>query len=117
MPAFNIYTANLGSGATADLLTGWQYEYLPWPAFVEVGMIHDGPPGGVVATVTSGSDILMQESPVNAGGTDGVFPTSEQLDLVDEADAGDRLSVRLRETGTVATTDIMTRIVLTPALG
>jgi hypothetical protein len=114
MPSFNIHTQNLAANATADLLTGWQYEYLPWPAVVEVGLIHDGAAGGVVATVTSGSDVLMQESPVNAGGTDGVFPTSEQLDMADQAAAGDRLAIRLRETGGVATTDIMTRIVITP---
>jgi len=115
MPAFNIYTANLAQSGTSDVLTGWQYEYLPWPAVVEIGIIHDGAAGTILATVTSGSDVLMQESPVNAGGTDGVFPTSEQLDMADEADAGDRLSIRLRENGTAATTDIMTRIILTPA--
>lgn len=114
MPSFNIYSGNVAANGTVDVLQGWQYEYLPWPAIVEIGLIQDGAANGMVSTVTAGSDVLMQESPVNAGGTDGVFPTSEQLDLADEVAAGDRLSIRLRETAGAATTDVMTRIVLTP---
>lgn len=116
MPVRNFYNANIAANATVEPLTGWQYEYLPWPAIVEIGMIHDGAANGLVATVTSGSDTLMEESPINAGGTDGVFPTDEQLDMVDEALAGDRLKIRARETGGVATTDLMVRVKLTPAV-
>lgn len=112
MPNRNFYNGNIGANATVEPLTGWQYEYLPWPALVQIGMIHDGAANSLVATVSSGSDTLMEESPVNAGGTDGVFPTDEQLDLVDEAAAGDRLKIRARETGGVATTDLMTRVKL-----
>lgn len=116
MPVRNFYTADLAANATAEPLTGWQYEYLPWPALVEIGMIQDGAANSIQATVTSGSDTLMEEAPVNAGGTDGVFPTDEQLDLTDEAAAGDRLKIRLRESGGVATTDIMIRVKLTPLI-
>lgn len=116
MPVRNFYNGNINSNATAEPLTGWQYEYLPWPAVVEIGMRHDGAANGLVATVSSGADVLMEESPVNAGGTDGVFPDDENLDLVDEAAAGDRLKIRARETGGVATTDLMTRVKLTPAI-
>jgi len=116
MPVRNFYVPNLASGGSSEPLTGWQFEYLPWPALVEIGMVHDGAANGVQATVTTGSDTLMEESPVSAGGTDGVFPNDENLDLVDESAAGDRLKIRLRETGAVATTDIMIRVKLTPLI-
>lgn len=116
MPVRNFYNGNIGANATVEPLTGWQYEYLPWPALVEIGMIHDGGANSIVATVSSGADVLMEESPVNAGGTDGVFVTDEQLDLTDEAAAGDRLKIRARETAGVATTDLMTRVKLTPLI-
>lgn len=116
MPVRNFHNQNIAQSGTVEPLTGWQYEYLPWPALVLIGMIHDGAAGSLLATVTTGSDTLMEESPVNAGGTDGVFPTEEQMDLVDEAAAGDRLKIRVREDGTVATTDLMTRVKLTPAI-
>lgn len=114
MPVRNFYSGNIAANGTVEPFTGWQYEYLPWPALVEIGMIHDGAANSLVATVTSGSDTLMEESPVNAGATDGVFPTDEQLDLVDEAMAGDRLKIRARETGGASTTDMMTRCKLAP---
>lgn len=116
MPSRNFYNGNIAANATVEPLTGWQYEYLPFPALVEIGMRHDGAANSLVATVSSGSDALMEESPVNAGGTDGVFPNDEELDLVDEAMAGDRLKIRARETGGVATTDLMTRVKLTPLI-
>ena len=114
MPARNFYNANIGANATVEPLNGWQYEYLPWPALVLIGMVHDGAAGELVATVTSGSDTLMEESEINAGGTDGVMPNDDQMDLTDEAAAGDRLKIRVRETGGVATTDLMTRVKLAP---
>jgi len=116
MPVRNFHDQNIAANGTAEPLTGWQYEYLPWPALVSIGMIQDGAAGSIVATVTTGSDTLMEESPINAGGTDGVFPTDEQLDLIDEAMAGDRLKIRARETGGVATTDMMTRVKLAPLI-
>lgn len=113
-PVRNFHNQNIGANATVEPLTGWQYEYLPWPALVQIGMIHDGAAGTIQSTVTTGSDTLMEESPVNAGGTDGVFPTDEELDLIDEAMGGDRLKIRARETAGAATTDLMTRVKLAP---
>ncbi len=118
MPARNFHDQNIAQATTVTPIqtNAWQYQYLPWPALVEIGMIHDGAAGGLIATVSSGSDTLMEESPINAGGTDGVFPTDEQLDLIDEAAAGDLLKVAAREVGAVATTDLMTRVKLTPMI-
>lgn len=96
MPQFP-FTASVAAGATYQPLNGWQYEYLPYPAMVEVGI--NATAVGVVATISSGSDVLQEESPVQAGGTAGVIPSPLNTPyLTDQAAAGDRLKVSARNT-------------------
>jgi len=96
MPSFP-FTAAVLTGATYLPLDGWQYEYLPFPARVEIGM--NATAVGMVATVTSGSDTLMEEAPIQAGGTAGVIPSPLNTPyLSDDAAAGDRLKIRARNT-------------------
>lgn len=76
-------------------LTGWQFEYLPWPALVEIALNATG--ASVVATVSSGSDMLGEEQPVQSGGTIGVMPDYDKPQFEDLAAAGDRLKIKLRE--------------------
>jgi hypothetical protein len=91
------FTASLAAGATATPLSGWQYEYLPFPAQVEIGI--NGTATGLVATISSGSDVLQEESPVQAGGTAGVIPSPLNTPyLSDQAAAGDRMKVSIRNT-------------------
>ena len=62
-------------------------------------MLIDATGVGVVATVTAGSDTLMERSPVDAGGTTGVIPSSFDVDpLTDEVMAGDRVKVVFENT-------------------
>lgn len=102
MPQFTFVTALVANG-TATPLTGWQYEYLPFPAYVEIGL--NATTNAVVATVTSGSDTLQESSPLQGGATAGVIPSPLNVPyLTDQAAAGDRLKIALRETaGAVAT--------------
>ena len=87
MPSFP-FTAAVLTGATYLPLDGWQYEYLPFPARVEIGL--NATAVGMVATVTSGSDTLMEESPIQAGGTAGVIPSPLNTPFMsDDAAAGD----------------------------
>lgn len=105
MPFFPFHTQNVAAGGTYEPLTGWQYERLPWPALVEVAFISDEI--GFQATVYSGSDTLAEESPVSAGGTDGVLPDQDKPMLEDIAAAGDKLKIRFRETQASGTGDLM----------
>lgn len=87
----------MAANGVADPLADWQYRYLPWPARVE--HLNDATTAGVVKTITSGSETIVEESPVQAGGAAGVTPSP----LNTSADswiaaAGDLLKVRLRET-------------------
>ena len=111
MPVIQRQTVMTANG-TATPLQGNQYEYLPFDALVEIA-IQASAVSQVVATVYSGADLLMEEGPVQAG-TLGVLPKyPDDYFLVDQALAGDRLSIRLRETAG-ATPTVMTVVRITP---
>lgn len=86
----------LAANSTASALTDDQFEYLPYNAVVEFALLADAT--GVLATVFSGSDLLMDEGPV-AIGTINVFPKyPDDYHLTDVAAGGERLKIRLRDT-------------------
>jgi len=111
MPSFT-FTPVILQGATVNPLSGWQYEYLPWPAHVTVlatSVLTD-----VVGTYTSGSETILEESPIQAGGTIGVIPNPLNTSAITwQAAAGDRLKLNYRETG-VAPDDIQGIIEVEP---
>ena len=104
MPSF-IYSAAVASGATFEPLTGWQYQYLPWPARVEV--MSRSTLVTAVQTYTSGSETIVEESPVQAGGTAGVTPSPLNTPVQGwDAAAGDLLKLRFRnDNASTATID------------
>jgi hypothetical protein len=108
MPIINVKTA-LGANGTANPLSGSQYEYLPFPAQVEIAVVADLT--GVLATVSSGSDVLQEEGFVPFKTGTPTYP--DDYLLTDLAAAGDRLKVALRETTGVAKT-VYTSVKLTP---
>lgn len=102
---------SLSANSTANPLSGDQFEYLPFDAYVEIGIASDA--NGVLATVYSGSDLLQDEGPV-ALKTINVQPVyPEDFALTDYAAAGDRLNIKLRDTSGAARV-VMTTVKITP---
>jgi len=96
MPSFIFSTLMVANG-TITPLTGWQYQYLPWPA--EVTVLARSTLANVVQTYTSGSETIVEESPVQAGGTIGVTPSPLNTPTIGwHAAAGDLLKLSIRET-------------------
>lgn len=96
MPKLN-FTESVAAGALYQPLLGWQYEYVPRGGVVK--LIVDAGAVGVVGTVTAGSDTLLERSPISAGGTTGVIPSSFDVDpLTDEVMAGDRIKTLIENT-------------------
>jgi hypothetical protein len=111
VPTIRVVTTNLPANSVAFPLQGQQYEYLPFNARVEFAVIANA--ATVDVAVFSGSDVLQQSGPPTLKTTIiPVYPDDFMLD--DVARAGERLSVQLRETGAVATTDIETVVRITP---
>lgn len=86
----------LALNSTASALADDQFEYLPYNALVEIALLADAT--GVLATIYSGGDLLMDEGPVPIG-TINVFPKyQDDYHLQDVAAGGERLKIRLRDT-------------------
>ena len=97
MPSFTFSSALVANG-TFRPLDGWQYEYLPYPAEIQVLARATGT--SVVNTYTSGSETVVEESPTQSGGTAGVIPSPLNTPVQGWIGAaGDRLKLNYRETG------------------
>ncbi len=96
MPVLNFSQAMTANQTGLNVCAGWQFEYLPWPAVVQILM--NATTAGVRATIYTGSQTISPRGPVPAGGTAGVFPTIYNAPpLTFIAAAGDRLQVILDE--------------------
>lgn len=104
MPSFT-WSQAVAAGATFNPLDGWNYEFVPRPGIIKI--LHRATAVGMVATVTSGSDQLLQEAPVPAGGTAGQTPSEFNVaPITDGVNAGDRQAIRYRNpTGGAITID------------
>lgn len=112
MPNFRVATAMTANGTSTPLQDqAWTYRRLPFRAQVQIWQKCTD--ANVVSSVVIGSDLVQQESPVNSGGTAGVFP--DQLPIMDTyyGDAGDEIMIRNRETAG-GTPTVNTLVIVTP---
>lgn len=89
------------ANATIDnVLTGSQFEYLPYNATLEFGMM--GGAGGTNLRIDcfSGQDILCEQMAVSTLGRFPIYP--EDFGLTDVAAGGERIKIRVRNTSGVA---------------
>jgi hypothetical protein len=112
MPSILTQTTGAAAGATVNPLTGNQYEYLPWNAFVEFAIYSDAGDTWTVS-VFSGSDVLMQSAPmpILATATPIIYP--DHFYLNDTAAAGERLGVQAVN-GSAGAADFRTLVRITP---
>jgi hypothetical protein len=97
------FSTSIPAGGVVNVITGWQYEYLPWPARIKLLM--RAPVATLKATVFSGSETIQEEGPVQSGGVAGTTPAELTTPpVVWDAPAGDRLKVNIRSTDAGAQT-------------
>lgn len=107
MPQLTFSQAMTANQLGLNPLSGWQYEFLPWPA--DVLILVRATTVGVRMTIYTGSETIQERSPVQAGGTAGVTPSELNTPPVTFiAAAGDRLKVVLDEVaGGTPTVDLI----------
>lgn len=93
MPTIKKTTNLAAAGAEANPLSGSQYEYLPWPAMVEIAILADGE--DVDASIFSGSDLLLESAEVDQRAVTDPVRFPDDVLVEDVAAAGERLGIRL----------------------
>jgi hypothetical protein len=94
MPTFSNRQSVAANAVVTNVMSGNQYEFLPFDAFVEFGLVAAAT--GLNATVTTGSDLLQSDTEVSAANRMPIYP--DDFVLNDVAAAGDRLVVSFRNT-------------------
>ncbi len=96
MPQFVWSTLMTANQLGLNPLSGWQYEYVPWPA--QVLLLVRSTTVGNRITVYSGSETIQERTPVQGGGTIGVTPSELNTPAISfQAAAGDRLKLVIDE--------------------
>jgi hypothetical protein len=95
----------VGGGATVqNVLTGWQFQQVPWPAIVK--LVFRSTTATDVCIVSTGSETVQERCPVPAGGTLGVTPTDFNTPaLVFRAAQGDQLKMLYTNGGAASNLD------------
>lgn len=97
MPQLSFSQALTANQLGFNPISGWQYEYLPWPA--SVILLVRASDVNERMTVYSGSETIQERSPVQGGGTPGTTPSELNTPAVAfMAAAGDRLKVVIDNT-------------------
>lgn len=104
----------IAAGAVNDnVLTGSQFEFLPYNAFLEFGLVGDATHGGDLRLdVYSGMDTLAENMIPSVAGRSPIYP--DDFTLNDVAGAGERIKVRARNVGG-SNADLSFAIRITPA--
>jgi hypothetical protein len=102
---------NIAAGASnPNVLAGSAFEFLGYHAKVNIAIVGDAG-GNFRATVQSGTDVLLEESPVSRAARIPVWP--DDYGLEDIAGAGDRLKIAVRNVSAGAL-DVFWAVKVTP---
>lgn len=94
MPTIKRTTTFAAGALIVNPLIGSQYEYLPFPAKIELAILAD--PGAVVtATFFSGTDVLLENSPVDEKPLTEPIQYPWDYEVEDVAAAGERLGLTI----------------------
>lgn len=86
------YTQSIPAGATFDPLDSWQHQYTERPGILKV--LDNATVVGLRRVVTATDITIVQDSPVTAGGTSGVYPSDFNAPaVIERVPARKRLSI------------------------
>lgn len=104
---------SMATGTTvANVVLGSQYELMPFDGTIEVGIFADK--NLVTASIFSGPDVLAEDGPVPFGATEAMPRYPDDYHWEDEAQAGDRLKVTLKNAN-AGTAIVNTVVRISPA--
>lgn len=77
-----------------NVLTGSQFEFLPYNASLEFGLVGDANGADLRVDVFSGQDVLLESAPMSAQNRIPIYP--DDYGLTDVAAGGERIKIRVR---------------------
>ena len=111
MPTIQGVTLALAAGqSVANAIAGSAYEFAPFHARADIAVVGNAA-GDQRATVQTGSDVLLEESPISRQNRVPVWP--DDYSLSDVVAKGDRIKIQIRNTGAGAV-DTFWAVRLTP---
>jgi len=112
MPIIQGNTSVALSSTNDNVLTGSQFEFVPFPAQIDFGLNGDTNGTDLRVDVYSGNDILAENLIPN---TNNTFPKGQDdFLLTDVADKGERLKIRVRNTSAAAARSLFWCVRITP---
>lgn len=94
-----------------NVLTGSQFEFLPYDAFLEFGLTSSGLVGDWIVDVFSGQDVLLEQGSVSILDRQPIYP--DDFSLNDVAAGGERIKIRIRN-ASAGTLNFFTTLKITP---
>lgn len=94
MPLISDQQSVLTGVTVENVLSGSQFEFLPYDAFLEFGLTSSGVVGDWIVDVFSGQDILLESGAVSILNRAPIYP--DDFSLNDVAAGGERIKVRIR---------------------
>jgi hypothetical protein len=108
VPAIQFRRTLAANERNVDPLANWQYRYAPFNGLVRIGLHGTHAAAGADVSIFTGSQNVVEQSPISAGATDGVMPAPLNTPYFEfMAQSGDLISMRINELAGVATSDIM----------
>jgi hypothetical protein len=94
MPMIQVTGSVAANSVNDNVIQGSQFEYLPYNASLEFGLV--GSATGLQVDAYSGQDILCESMAISTQNRFPVYP--DDYTLTDAAAAGERVKVRVRNT-------------------
>lgn len=113
MPVIQGSVSVNASSTTDNVLTGSQYEFLPYDAAIEFGIMGDANAADLRCDVYSGQDVLAENMQPASQNRMPIYP--DDFPLTDVAAAGERLKLRVRNSNAGAARTLFYSIRITPA--
>lgn len=96
MPSIQGVTSVAAGATNNNVLSGSIYEYAPFNCVVRFGIVGDAA-GELRCTVTTGQDVVLEESPISRQNRFPIMP--DDFTLRDVVRAGERIVIKARNTG------------------
>lgn len=112
MPLMQGSTSIAASSVNDNILSGSQFEFLPYDAVLEFGLNGDANGADLRVDVYSGQDVLLENAPMSAQARIPIYPDDYQLN--DVAAAGERIKIRVRNTSAAGARTIYHAVRISP---